>query len=85
MFTSKVTDYATSALLHYYSATDPAAQLRGVWVSQLITVHAWTTYRPAKALFPYDRFDHWKKGSAIVAIIWKALSSDQSNYMETTL
>ncbi|CAH3189533.1 unnamed protein product [Porites evermanni] len=27
----KVTDYATSALLHYYSATDPAAQLRGVW------------------------------------------------------
>ena len=77
-FNSKVTDYATSALLHYYSATDPAAQLRGVWVSKLINVHAWTTCRPAKSRFPYGRFDHWKKGSATVAIIWQALSSDRS-------
>ena len=31
--TSQITDYATSVVLHYYSATDPTAQVRGFWVS----------------------------------------------------
>lgn len=30
---SQITDYATSVVLHYYSATDPTAQVRGFLVS----------------------------------------------------
>ena len=41
-----------------------------------------------KGWFPYDRYDHWKKLSLIVAIVWKPLfndRSDYSNHMETGL
>ena len=31
--TPQITDYATSVVLHYYSATDPTAQVRGFLVS----------------------------------------------------
>lgn len=32
----QITDYATSVVLHYYSATDPTAQVRGFLVSCLL-------------------------------------------------
>jgi len=41
-----------------------------------------------KGWFPYDRYDHWQKRSAIVAIMWKppySDRSDHSNDMETSL
>jgi len=42
----------------------------------------------SKGWFPYDRYDRWKKRSAIVAIMWKPLFSDRSDnrsHMETSL
>jgi len=38
---SKITDYATSVVLHYYSATDPTAQVRGFLVSWIVFGDHW--------------------------------------------
>ena len=41
--------------------------------------HITDSFQTHIAWFPYDRYDRWKKSSAIAAIIWKPLSSDRSD------
>jgi len=35
------------------------------------------TAQEALGWFPYDRYNHWKKHSAIIAIIWKPTFSNR--------
>ena len=47
--------------------------------------HITDSFQTHIAWFPYDRYDRWKKSSAIAAIIWKPLSSDHSDRSDSKI